>query len=90
MNVEIETETPIFLFWEYLFQKFGVLSLQWGLDQRKLKRPESWYVLDFQNWVNKALSEVCKTFTCKTAVDLDDSFPVGQLCSWSAHSKTAK
>jgi hypothetical protein len=28
MNVEIGTETPIFFFWEYLFQNFGVLSLQ--------------------------------------------------------------
>jgi hypothetical protein len=28
MNVEIGTETPIFLFWEYLFQNFGILSLQ--------------------------------------------------------------
>ncbi len=28
MNVEIGTETPIFLFWEYLFRKFGILSLQ--------------------------------------------------------------
>ncbi len=27
MNVEIGTETPIFLFWEYLFRNFGVLSL---------------------------------------------------------------
>jgi hypothetical protein len=27
MNVEIRTETPMFLFWEYLFQKFGILSL---------------------------------------------------------------
>jgi hypothetical protein len=28
MNVEIGTETPIFLFWEYLFQISGILSLQ--------------------------------------------------------------
>ncbi len=32
MNVEIGTETPIFLFWEYLFQIFGILSLQCGVD----------------------------------------------------------
>jgi hypothetical protein len=30
MNVEIGIETPIFLFWEYmyLFRNFGILSLQ--------------------------------------------------------------
>jgi hypothetical protein len=28
MHVEIGTETPKFLFWEYLFQNFGILSLQ--------------------------------------------------------------
>jgi hypothetical protein len=28
MNVEIGTETPLFLFREYLFQIFGLLSLQ--------------------------------------------------------------
>jgi hypothetical protein len=43
MNVEIGTETLIFLFWEYLFRNFGVLSLQcaspqsyfkaWGISQ---------------------------------------------------------
>ncbi len=26
MNVEIGTETPIFLFWEYLFQNFGIMG----------------------------------------------------------------
>jgi hypothetical protein len=30
MNVEIWTETPIFLFWEYLFRIGGILSLQCG------------------------------------------------------------
>jgi hypothetical protein len=28
MNVEIGTETPKFIFWEYLFRNFGILSLQ--------------------------------------------------------------
>jgi hypothetical protein len=28
MNVEIGTEAPIFLFWDYLFQILGILSLQ--------------------------------------------------------------
>ncbi len=31
MNVEIGTEAPIFLFWEYLFPIFGILSLQCGM-----------------------------------------------------------
>jgi hypothetical protein len=30
MNVEIGTETQIFLSWEYLFRNFGILSLQCG------------------------------------------------------------
>ncbi len=29
MNVQMGTETPIFLFWEYLFQIFGISSLQY-------------------------------------------------------------
>ncbi len=32
MNVEIGTETLIFLFWEYLFRNFGILSLQCAYD----------------------------------------------------------
>jgi hypothetical protein len=32
MNVEIGTETPIFLFWEYLFRNFGISSLQCGRE----------------------------------------------------------
>jgi hypothetical protein len=31
MNVEIGTETPIFLLWEYLFRNFSILSLQCSL-----------------------------------------------------------
>jgi hypothetical protein len=30
MSVEIRTETPIFLIWEYLFRNFGIWSLQCG------------------------------------------------------------
>jgi hypothetical protein len=34
MNVEIGTETPIFLLWEYLFQIFGILSLQCTVKEK--------------------------------------------------------
>jgi hypothetical protein len=37
MNVEIGTEAPIFLFWEYLFQIFGILSLQCRVGELLLK-----------------------------------------------------
>jgi hypothetical protein len=32
MNVEIGTETSIFLFWEYLLRNLGILSLQCSAD----------------------------------------------------------
>jgi hypothetical protein len=42
MNVEIGTEIPIFLFWEYLFRNFGILPLQcstiYHYSQRKKVR----------------------------------------------------
>ncbi len=31
MNVEIGTEAPIFLFWEYLFQIFGIVFAVWPI-----------------------------------------------------------
>jgi hypothetical protein len=31
MNVEIGTETPIFLFWEYLFRNFDIVCLKCGI-----------------------------------------------------------
>jgi hypothetical protein len=36
MNVEIGTETPIFLFWEYLFRNFVILSLQYWIENGEL------------------------------------------------------
>jgi hypothetical protein len=36
MNVEIGTEAPIFLFWEYLLPLFGIFSLQCRLGQECL------------------------------------------------------
>ncbi len=39
MNVEIGTEAPIFLFWEYLFQIFAILSFQCSIHQSKNHHP---------------------------------------------------
>ncbi len=38
MNVDIGTEAPIFLFWEYLLQIFGILSLQCDVLKRRWTR----------------------------------------------------
>ncbi len=38
MNVEIGTESPKFLFWEYLFRNFGILSLQCSCVQGVTQR----------------------------------------------------
>jgi hypothetical protein len=43
MNVEIGTEAPIFLFWEYLFQIFGILSLQCTV-----KRDSKWEMTKYE------------------------------------------
>jgi hypothetical protein len=39
MNVEIGTETPIFLFWEYLLLNFGILSLQCMMSRASCTTP---------------------------------------------------
>jgi hypothetical protein len=40
MNVEIGTEAPIFRFWEYLFQIFSSLSLQFACKEcNNLNKP---------------------------------------------------
>ncbi len=49
MNVEIGTEAPIILFWEYLFQIFGILSLQCNTQIVNLwiQNPDPWQNTDW-------------------------------------------
>jgi hypothetical protein len=62
MNVEIGTETPTFLFWEYLFRKFGILSLQCVLALRPLSWSRYFIDISFQN----------KYYFCRNQFFLDD------------------
>jgi hypothetical protein len=52
MNVEIGTETPIFLFWEYLFRNFGIFSLQcrYLLSERERKKNNFFAELGIHFW----------------------------------------
>ncbi len=50
MNVEIGIEAPIFLFWEYLFQIFGILSLQCTIGY-----PCLFLVRMFNRWTNGSM-----------------------------------
>jgi hypothetical protein len=51
MNVEIGTETLIFLFWEYLFLKFGILSLQCIAPLLQLRVLYPTYLRHKQVWI---------------------------------------
>ncbi len=57
MNVEIGTEAPIFIFWEYLFQIFGILSLQ-CIHQEKVIFPKtnSQYIACGYHWIQRIWS----------------------------------
>jgi hypothetical protein len=58
MNVEIGTETQIFLFWEYLFQNFGILSLQCDLPLLFLHWKRKCYIFNI-SWDYEHVMLVC-------------------------------
>jgi hypothetical protein len=81
MNVEIGTETPIFLFWEYLFRNFSILSLQCmhGIVKKKSveffwlrpRIPELNYLLTVydQSYGNPTNTLICTNFNIATFSD---------------------
>ncbi len=55
MNVEIGTETPIFLFWDYLFRNFDILSLQcrvFLLTHKIIKRKNGIFIDNLANFLS--------------------------------------
>ncbi len=52
MNVEIGTEAPIFLFWEYLFQMFGIFSMQ-CIEEQKGSPQDKLYIVHIWSLDNK-------------------------------------
>ncbi len=77
MNVEIGTEAPIFLSWEYLFQIFGILSLQCvmypkGAPVRQVKISPGHKILLTGPWAE------CCIQSCKVPVNMkifENTFP---------------
>ncbi len=64
MNVEIGTEAPIILFWEYLFQIFCILSLQCSM----VKIFFIWNVVEVTDLEYVQLSETSSYVYCTLAM----------------------
>ncbi len=63
MNLEIGTEAPIFLFWEYLLQNLGIFSLQCMLLMFTFKKP----IITKSNPINIGGHRVLYHYQMKTA-----------------------
>ncbi len=78
MNVEIGTEAPIFLFWEYLFQILGILSLQCSCLPLVIGTFLSIYLCDVSSLVNCLWDEIFLSITVFLSVpDQADDCPQG-------------